>query len=138
MATTAEKEDARKAEEKILKEKIKDRNRIMVSIEKAETETNWKELGSAPEFKWKRNLVSDAMILQELEKIRKENASMKIQANEMKKEQDILIGLVKQVLEEVQSEKQDQNDTNAKEFLTFVLGDEHYALDIMSVKEIRC
>ena len=114
MATTAEKEDARKAEEKILKEKIKDRNRIMVSIEKAETETNWKELGSAPEFKWKRNLVSDAMILQELEKIRKENASMKIQANEMKKEQDILIGLVKQVLEEVQSEKQDQNDTNAK------------------------
>ena len=116
MASTVEKEDAQKAKEKerILKEKIKDRNRIMISIEKAENETNWKELGSAPEFKWKRNLVSDAMILQELEKVRNENASMKIQVNEMKKEQDTLINLVKQVLEEIQGEKQDQNDTNAK------------------------
>ena len=114
MASTVEKEDAQKAKEKILKEKIKDRNRIMISIEKAEIETNWKELGSAPEFKWKRNLVSDAMILQELEKVRNENASMKIQVNEMKKEQDTLINLVKQVLEEIQGEKQDQNDANAK------------------------
>lgn len=42
-------------------------------------------------------------------------------------------------MKEAQSmnEQLTQNDTNAKEFLTFVLGDEHYALDIMSVKEIR-
>ena len=30
-----------------------------------------------------------------------------------------------------------QSDTDAQEFLSFVLGKEHYALDIMSVKEIR-
>jgi len=30
-----------------------------------------------------------------------------------------------------------QSDTDAQEFLSFVLGDEHYALDIMAVKEIR-
>lgn len=28
-------------------------------------------------------------------------------------------------------------ESNSREFLSFVLGDEHYALDIMSVKEIR-
>lgn len=32
---------------------------------------------------------------------------------------------------------QDQLHVESKEFLTFVLDDEHYALDIMSVKEIR-
>ena len=31
----------------------------------------------------------------------------------------------------------EQNSTEAKEFLSFILGEEHYALDIMSVKEIR-
>jgi purine-binding chemotaxis protein CheW len=30
-----------------------------------------------------------------------------------------------------------QTDAESREFLSFVLGDEHYALDIMSVKEIR-
>ena len=30
-----------------------------------------------------------------------------------------------------------KNDGPASEFLTFVLGDEHYAIDIMAVKEIR-
>lgn len=34
-------------------------------------------------------------------------------------------------------EEQAQSESDSKEFLTFVLGDEHYALDIMSVKEIR-
>jgi len=29
------------------------------------------------------------------------------------------------------------SESDSKEFLTFVLGKEHYALDIMSVKEIR-
>jgi purine-binding chemotaxis protein CheW len=32
---------------------------------------------------------------------------------------------------------QSQTDADSKEFLSFVLGDEHYALDIMAVKEIR-
>ncbi|MFQ3236777.1 MAG: purine-binding chemotaxis protein CheW [Paraglaciecola sp.] len=32
---------------------------------------------------------------------------------------------------------QDNLHTESKEFLSFVLGDEHYALDIMAVKEIR-
>ena len=32
---------------------------------------------------------------------------------------------------------QSNTDANSKEFLSFVLGDEHYALNIMSVKEIR-
>lgn len=33
--------------------------------------------------------------------------------------------------------QQDHLHTESKEFLSFVLGDEHYALDIMAVKEIR-
>ncbi len=32
---------------------------------------------------------------------------------------------------------EEQDSTEAKEFLSFILGEEHYALDIMSVKEIR-
>ena len=105
MASLIEKEDA---------QKNKDRSRIMKSIEKAESTANWEELGKAPEFKWKRNLVSDAMILQELENVRKDNASMKVEMSEMKKEQDSLIYLVKQVLEEAQLGKQDRNDTSTK------------------------
>ena len=103
MASTNEKEDA---------VKMKNRTRIMKSIEKAESTTNWEELGKAPEFKWKRNLVSDAMIIQELENVRKENATMIVQVNEMKKEQDTLMNLVKQILGEVQIGNQHQ--TNAK------------------------
>jgi purine-binding chemotaxis protein CheW len=34
-------------------------------------------------------------------------------------------------------DEQAHSESDSKEFLTFVLGDEHYALDIMSVKEIR-
>jgi purine-binding chemotaxis protein CheW len=34
-------------------------------------------------------------------------------------------------------DNQSHTDADSKEFLSFVLGDEHYALDIMSVKEIR-
>lgn len=34
-------------------------------------------------------------------------------------------------------EQEMHTHTDSKEFLSFVLGDEHYALDIMSVKEIR-
>ena len=34
-------------------------------------------------------------------------------------------------------EEQVHSEANSREFLSFVLGDEHYALDIMSVKEIR-
>jgi purine-binding chemotaxis protein CheW len=34
-------------------------------------------------------------------------------------------------------DEQTHSESDSKEFLTFVLGDEHYALDIMSVKEIR-
>ena len=34
-------------------------------------------------------------------------------------------------------EEQAHADANSREFLSFVLGSEHYALDIMSVKEIR-
>ena len=105
MASSTEKENA---------QKIKDRSRIMKSIEKAESTVNWEELGKAPEFKWKRSLVSDTLILQELENVRNENALMKIQADEMKKEQATLLDLVKQILEQVQSEKQDHNDTDAK------------------------
>ena len=105
MASLTEKEDD---------QKNKDRCRIMKSIEKAESTVDWEELGKAPEFKWKRNLVSDAMILQELENVRKDNVSMKDEMSAMKKEQDTLIYLVKQILGEAQNGKQDQNDTNAK------------------------
>lgn len=34
-------------------------------------------------------------------------------------------------------EHQANRDSDSREFLSFVLGEEHYALDIMSVKEIR-
>jgi purine-binding chemotaxis protein CheW len=34
-------------------------------------------------------------------------------------------------------EQQLNSEADSREFLSFVLGDEHYALDIMSVKEIR-
>jgi purine-binding chemotaxis protein CheW len=34
-------------------------------------------------------------------------------------------------------ENQMHSEADSREFLSFVLGDEHYALDIMSVKEIR-
>ena len=34
-------------------------------------------------------------------------------------------------------DEQAHSESDSKEFLTFVLGNEHYALDIMSVKEIR-
>jgi purine-binding chemotaxis protein CheW len=35
------------------------------------------------------------------------------------------------------NEQQMHSDADSREFLSFVLGEEHYALDIMSVKEIR-
>lgn len=38
---------------------------------------------------------------------------------------------------EKSQQNQSHTDAESREFLSFVLGDEHYALDIMSVKEIR-
>lgn len=38
---------------------------------------------------------------------------------------------------ETSQQNQSHTDAESREFLSFVLGDEHYALDIMSVKEIR-
>lgn len=42
------------------------------------------------------------------------------------------------IKQETRSKKEEKETrTDVQEFLTFTLGDEHYALDIMSVKEIR-
>ena len=38
---------------------------------------------------------------------------------------------------QMSQDNQSSSDAESREFLSFVLGEEHYALDIMSVKEIR-
>jgi purine-binding chemotaxis protein CheW len=38
---------------------------------------------------------------------------------------------------QISHDEQLQSEADSREFLSFVLGEEHYALDIMSVKEIR-
>ena len=97
MASNSEKEDAQ--------------IRILKIIQSEEINKKWDGKVFAPDLKWKRSTISDVIILQELENVREENKTMIKQVNDLKKDQDELISLVRQMREEILDKKQDQNNT---------------------------
>ena len=96
MASSSEKEDAQ--------------IRILKIIQSEEVNKKWEGKAFAPDLKWKRSTISDVMILQELENVRKENKTMLKQVNHLKKEQSELISLVRQMKEDILDKKQGQNN----------------------------
>ena len=96
MASSSEKEDAQIW--------------ILKIIQSEEVNKKWQGKAFAPDLKWKRSTISDVMILQELENVRKENKTMLKQVNHLKKEQSELISLVRQMKEDILDKKQGQNN----------------------------
>ena len=75
--------------------------RILKTIQNEEINKKWEGEGFvyAHAAKWKRNTISDVMILQELEMVREENKAIKDQVSDLKREQGELTDLIRQMSE---------------------------------------
>ena len=89
--------------------------RIMKTIQNEEINKKWEGEGFvyAHAAKWKRNTISDVMILQELEMVRGENKAIKEELSELKNEQSVLTDLVRQMSEVILNGNQEGRTTGS-------------------------